>query len=94
MNKFNDEWATRERIIKLELREARQNLREAKHALASDMKELKQEIAKGPSDWNCDTINNMSLCAQDRAKEVKACELDIANLIEELETNTFRKYID
>lgn len=92
--KINKEWAQENRIINLEIANARMDLKEAKQAYAYDMKTLREEIAKGATEWNCDTINNMALCAQDRAKEIKDYEQIIADLKEKQAVNLWRKYSD
>lgn len=92
--KINQEWAKENRIINLNIANARLDMKESKQAYANDMKALKAEIAKDPSEWDCDLIHNMALCAKDRAKEVKDFEEIIADLKEKQAVNLWRKYSD
>lgn len=90
--KINQEWKQRENIIKLELRDLKEQQKEAMQAFAYDMKTLKEEIAKNPSEWDCDLINNMSLCAKDRNEELKVIRYNIERLESERKTNAWKKY--
>ena len=90
--KINQEWKNRENIIKLELQDLKTQQREAMNAFAYDMKTLKAEIAKDPSEWDCDTINNMALCAKDRNDELKMIRRNIERLEDERKTNAWKKY--
>ena len=94
MSKINKEWASSNRLIKIDLQDNRQMLKEAKTAFANDMKELKAELAKNPQDWDCELIHNMALCAKDRANEIKACEYSIERLKEKQAVNLWKKYDD
>lgn len=92
--KINQEWAKENRIINLELQNARMELRESKQAYANDMKELKAELAKDPSDWNCETIDNMARCAKDRANEIIDWKAEIETLKNKQAVNLWKKYSD
>lgn len=90
--KINQEWKNRENIIKLELQDLKAQQKEAMNAFTYDTKTLKAEIAKDPSEWDCDLINNMALCAKDRNEELKMIRRNIERLEGERKTNAWKKY--
>ena len=92
--KVNQEWEKENRIINLELRNARIMLREVKRIYAYDMHELKAELAKDPSIWNYDVIDNMARCTKDRAKEIDDYKAEIEALKSKKAVNLWKKYSD
>lgn len=64
--KINPVWKNEYTTVRDDLREERAFYKENKEAFESDMKELKNELKKDPSEWDCELINNMCRCAQER----------------------------
>lgn len=92
--KINQEWAKENRTINLELQNARMELRESKQAYANDKRELKEELVKDPSEWDCETIDNMARCIKDRAKEIIYYKAEIETLKNKQAVNLWKKYSD
>lgn len=55
-------------------------LEENKEAYIEDIKNLKEELRKDASDWNCDVINNMSRCAQKRKVNIDLSLAEVEHL--------------
>lgn len=55
-------------------------LKENKEAYIEDIKNLKEELRKDASDWDCDVINNMSRCAQERKVNIDLSLAEVEHL--------------
>lgn len=55
-------------------------LKENREAYKNNMKNLKEELAKDASDWDCDVINNMSRCAQERKVNINLSIAEVEHL--------------
>lgn len=58
------------------------HLKENKEAYKADMKSLKEELAKDASEWDCNIIDNMSRCAQERKVNIDLSLAEIEHLEE------------
>jgi len=88
--KINPAWKKEFDEVSTNLREERAFYRENKEAYVSDMRELKNELKKDASEWDCEVINNMCRCAQERKVNMDVSMETIIHLKHCLETIDLR----
>lgn len=64
------------------INQEKSHLKENKEAYKADMKSLKEELSKDASDWDCDVINNMSRCSQERKVNINLSLAELKHLEE------------
>ena len=64
------------------IKQEKSHLKENKEAYKTDMKSLKEELAKDASEWDCNTIDNMSRCAQERKVNIDLSLAEVKHLEE------------
>lgn len=62
------------------IKQEKSNLKENKEDYIEDIKNLKEELRKDASDWDCDVINNMSRCSQERKVNIDLSLAEIEHL--------------
>ena len=74
--------ADKEKLKKINemIKQEKSWLKENKEAYIEDIKNLKEELRKDASDWDCDAINNMSRCAQERKVNIDLSLAEIEHL--------------
>ena len=74
--------ADKEKLKKINemIKQEKSWLNENKEAYIEDIKNLKEELRKDASDWDCDVINNMSRCAQERKINIDLSLAEVEHL--------------